>query len=267
MAGLVAYHRPVANKKKPRRRPNAGPPPRPTPRHRPEAAPGDAAEATDRPKAKASVSGGVGTARTARGNGGSAPKANSRAARIQAAQDERRRRDRRRRFLLLGVVVAVVAVAVTWNVLGRRSTDARIAAMETGSCLHDSRADSLNRDHVGDPAYDVDPPAGGPHLDTAAAPGVYRLDAIPPDGQLVHSLEHGDIVIWHPVDITAEQLDILEDLTFTYDNDVLVVPRLTIDQGVAATAWGKRLICSSFEPESLERFIEEYRDKGPERFD
>lgn len=235
----------MANKKKPRRRPSSGPPPQP---------------------AKRDTKASTGQAPASSG-GAPSSKSKSRTARLEAARQEQRRRLRRRNLLVAALVAAVVGVGVTLVLVDRSNTEAEIAALEAEGCAYDTESDSLDRDHVADPSYVVDPPSGGPHADVPARPGLYRLASLPSDGQLVHALEHGDIVVWHPVDISVEDLTRLEDLAFKHDDDVLVVPRISLESGVAATAWGKRLVCPTLQVGSVEAFIEAFRDEGPENFD
>jgi hypothetical protein len=87
---------------------------------------------------------------------------------------------------------------------------------------------------------------------------------MPADGNLVHSLEHGFVVLWHRPDLADAQLDQLLDVAQAYERDVLVVPRASLATPVAATAWHKRLQCPSTEPDVLQRFVAEFRNVGPE---
>ena len=120
--------------------------------------------------------------------------------------------------------------------------------------------------HVtGNVQYEVDPPSGGNHNPSAAPPGVFTSETRPPDSQIVHSLEHGYIAIWHRPDMAPAQLDELRSLVGRHSRDVLLVPSPTLSVPVAATAWHRRLLCSRVEIEPLERFVTEYRNKGPEK--
>jgi len=46
-----------------------------------------------------------------------------------------------------------------------------------------------------------------------------------------------------------------------------VLPRDSLTVDVAATSWGERLLCPTVETGPLQRFVEAYRNKGPERVD
>ncbi|MDP8975048.1 MAG: DUF3105 domain-containing protein [Actinomycetota bacterium] len=142
------------------------------------------------------------------------------------------------------------------------------ARLTAGSCEYDTRADRTDpapRNHVPTPAYEVDPPAGGNHTAQAARPAVYSEGQVPSDGQVVHAMEHGDVVLWHRPDLSPEDRSALQRVFDTYERDVLMVPRATLGGPVAATAWGQRLLCATVEPEALDLFTRTYRDKGPER--
>lgn len=207
-----------------------------------------------------------------RGRGGQPPGGGkpTRAARIEAARRARRRKALLIRLAVVGVVVAVLA-AVAYTAFDRRREERALRARLTaGSCTFDTRSDPTDRgtqSHVASPTYEVDPPAGGNHMPAAAAPAVYGAESVPPDGRLVHALEHGDVVLWYRPGLDQEALDALTAVAERYTNDVLVVPRRSLEQTVAATAWGKRLLCGELEPGRIAEFVRAYRDKGPEQPD
>jgi Protein of unknown function (DUF3105) len=149
----------------------------------------------------------------------------------------------------------------------RRAEQRTISRLEAGSCQFDKESDDdagQGRNHVsGSVDYRTDPPAGGDHSLTPSAPSVYREP--PPDEQVVHSMEHGDIVLWHKPDAPPDVLEQLGRLADRYDGDVLVVPRASMRTPVAATAWHRRLLCPAFEQSAFDLFVRTYRDKGPEK--
>lgn len=191
----------------------------------------------------------------------------TRAQRIAALQEAQRRRARNRKLLVAGGIALTVLVIVGVVVNNQRETSRRIERLEAGGCMYDNRADSddgQGRNHVASVTYEVDPPAGGNHFASPASPGIYSAANLPPDGRLVHSLEHGDIILWHQVDIDSSTLGGLEDIANRYPDDVLVVPRLTLEVPVAATAWHDRLLCPSADFAALDLFVRTWRDEGPE---
>lgn len=242
-------------------------PPRPKSGSRP------AAKRTAQPGATAAKPGGqaAGSAKPA-----AAPKqprertGPTRTERLAAAEAARRRKATRNRALIAGGLVAVLALLTITIVNSRRSNERVINELEdSGACEYDTRTDSdrgAGNNHVpGDVTYEVDPPSGGNHNPSAAPAGIFTLEDKPPDGQIVHSLEHGYVVIWHRPDLDAGAMGQLRDLTREYARDVLLVPRPSLTQPVAATAWHRRLLCERVDTESLERFITAYRNEGPEK--
>lgn len=187
--------------------------------------------------------------------------------RLEAAK-AKRRKEAVRRNAVIGVI-AVLFVALLGVCLSERSKDKEVqdelvARLTSGDCRYDTRADSGSEHVENPPPYKEDPPAGGDHTPQAAAAGVYREGQVPPDGPLVHAMEHGFVVIWYrPGD--AEIMGKAEALGEEFSDEALVVPRASLDVPVAATAWHRRLLCKSFEGETLKEFIRGYLDKGPEK--
>jgi Protein of unknown function (DUF3105) len=204
-------------------------------------------------------------------SGAAAPAAGARrptkAERIEAVQRRQRRRRLVRRAVVGGVLLLLVGGVAAVVISNRRASERTISRMEAGGCRFDRESDSdegQGRNHVtGSVAYRTNPPAGGNHSATPSAPSIYEQP--PPDEQVVHAMEHGDIVLWHKPDVPPETLDRFRALSDRYEGDVLVVPRASLPTPVAATAWHRRLQCPSFEQAAFDLFVRTYRDKGPEK--
>ena len=87
---------------------------------------------------------------------------------------------------------------------------------------------SPNRDHIREDGALLiipgQPPVGGPHFATPQVPGFYEAPV--PDGNIIHSLEHG--VVWisyNPALVDAEGVRALRKIWDRYQNDVIVSPR------------------------------------------
>jgi hypothetical protein len=132
-------------------------------------------------------------------------------------------------------------------------------------------------EHVSEPvdySEQGQPPAGGPHWGNGTCPenpadappfcgpvgwGIYRAEW--PAESVVHSLEHGGLVIWYN---TTDQavIDDLEDLAKDeLNNDVLLVmvPYSKMDaETVAVTAWARRFIqpASEYNRDDFANFID-----------
>jgi hypothetical protein len=274
----------MATKKKPNRpRPQGGPGaggarqvPKAGPKPGPKAAQSRAGSPAGKP---AAASGTVKPGTTGRPGAGAGAKpaakarektGPTRAERLAAAETARRRKATRTRALISLAAVAILVLLVTTIMASRRSNDRAVAKLEaSGSCKYDTKTDSDNgagNNHVtGDVKYDTNPPSGGNHNPTPAPAGIFTAENTPPDSQLVHSLEHGYVVIWYRPDLPSTQLDDLRSLAGRYSKDVLLVPRASLGQPVAATAWHRRLLCSQTDLQSLESFVTSYRNRGPEK--
>lgn len=123
--------------------------------------------------------------------------------------------------------------------------------------------------------YASKPPTSGNHFQVPAEDGAYED---PPDvKEVVHTLEHGRIVIWFKKDLPADQRAALKAY---YDEDsyqMVLLPDTTgMKYAVAATAWnrdpapngtGRLLGCMEYNDQiftALEAFKDEHRSRGPE---
>lgn len=112
--------------------------------------------------------------------------------------------------------------------------------------------------------YDSDFPTSGPHDPEPTMPGVYA-DPQPPE-KLVHSLEHGNIVIYYdqPGEATMTTLQAWARQFPGLWDGLVVVPFEGLGEEVVLTAWTKKLVQPTFEPEAAATFIDAYRGRGPE---
>jgi hypothetical protein len=125
--------------------------------------------------------------------------------------------------------------------------------------------------------YETNPPAFGPHYPSWAAFGQYQVPV--PAGFLVHSLEHGAVVVSHNcTDCSAEiakaqsWLDELpaDPVCVTGgagpENRAILVPDPELLEPWAAAAWGVTLVADCFEPEVFSDFYQQTHGKTLENF-
>ncbi len=112
--------------------------------------------------------------------------------------------------------------------------------------------------------YKSFPPTSGPHDPRWIRPGFY-LTAQRPE-KLVHSLEHGIVVIYY--DRPAPKvLSVLKEWAERYPgkwDGVIVSPLPGLGAGVVLTAWRKRLRLEIFDQNQARSFLDAYRGHGPE---
>ncbi len=114
-------------------------------------------------------------------------------------------------------------------------------------------------------SYDTAFPTSGIHDRMPIDPGFYtgRQRAT----QLVHSVEHGHIVIYYE-DPGAEALAMLKDWAALFGghwDGVVAVPSSGLGKAVVLTAWRKILKLDSFDPAAAAAFVDAFRGRGPEK--
>jgi Protein of unknown function (DUF3105) len=218
----------------------------------------------------------------------------------EAREREAREAERRRRLIGYGaagaLVLAVLVVVAVLLVAGggggdeasaevlpdggsvpeQRTTDLNAAVKSAGCETRSFRAKS--RDHSADIAesipYESNPPTSGKHFQEPADDGAYG--EAPPDSALVHTLEHGRVIIWFKPSLPKDARADLKALFDEDDYQMVIVPRRNMPYAVAASAWsaqpeplgtGRLLGCKRFDDgvfDALRLFRDEYRGDGPE---
>jgi hypothetical protein len=86
-----------------------------------------------------------------------------------------------------------------------------------------------------------------------------------PDQVIIHNLEHGGIWISYRDPSDTELVDRLEALAARYRSKVIVTPRPQNDAPIAVAAWTRLMKLDAYDEDKIVRFIEAYRNKGPEQ--
>jgi hypothetical protein len=210
--------------------------------------------------------------------------------------------DRRKRLVGIGAAAAVVIAAVaivaalagggdggggsqdTGDVLpsGGSAPERQIEelrpAAQAARCELRSVKGSGSQVHTIDPneivKYATNPPTTGRHYEIPAEEGAYG--EAPRDTALVHTMEHGRVIVWFKPSLPTDER---ADLKALYDEDTYqtaLVPRANMPYAVAATAWngdpkpngtGQLLTCDRFDPQvfdAIRAFRDENRGRGPE---
>ena len=114
--------------------------------------------------------------------------------------------------------------------------------------------------------YQTDPPTSGPHYKEFVAEGGFfsrEIDA----PWLVHSMEHGGVIIYYNRDVTPEQKDHLKSLADQHPgrySQVVAVPRSDAFP-IILTAWTHRLRLTQYDAARIDAFLALYLGQGPER--
>jgi hypothetical protein len=114
--------------------------------------------------------------------------------------------------------------------------------------------------------YQTMPPTSGPHFPDPTAPGFYTTR--PAFGYLVHSLEHGSVVIYYdPAQLSPEiEKSLRAFIKANSDTEIGIaaVPDADYKYPFILTAWDKMLGLDKYDPRVVRAFLAEYLGRGPE---
>ena len=199
---------------------------------------------------------------------------NERRSARQHARTLQRQREQHRKQVRLGlwIGVAVVAAAgIAFFVFHNSQSQPGRAAPIVGN-QHINEGDS----HV---AYTTKPATSGPHWNNEKAPvawGIYKTPL--QDEQLIHNLEHGGIGLHYNCTDCPDLVAQIEGFYNTYTTDnahklplypsstkLVVSPYPDMPTKIAITAWGRIDTMETWDADRVAKFVEAYRDKGPEK--
>ncbi|NKB48628.1 MAG: DUF3105 domain-containing protein [Alphaproteobacteria bacterium] len=180
---------------------------------------------------------------------------------------KQRSRDR----LIVGVILAVVIVgggAFIWNLTRATSDFDALAASGVDALERVQTFPSDGNDHlpIGQRiTYRSQFPTSGDHDSRPLRAGFYTEPQWPE--RLVHSQEHGHIVIYYDELDPVDQA-VIEEWTGLFTgvwDGVLAVPMPGIGQRVVLATWNRLLRLRRFDPAAAAAFIDAYRGRGPEQ--
>ncbi len=114
--------------------------------------------------------------------------------------------------------------------------------------------------------YNTNPPTSGPHYAESAPAGFYEQPVA--DGYLVHSLEHGYVIIWYSCDGLTEQAcaQLKSDVRSLSENSpkVIGMPRSGLETPVVLTSWGRIMPLEAFDAAQIRAYIRANLNRAPE---
>lgn len=172
-------------------------------------------------------------------------------------------------LVLGGIALAAVAAGAIylWSAFQTQDAFADYAAQGQSALAKVETTTNFGRNHLSpgqSHSYSQNFPTSGTHQTSWINPGFYS-ERQPPT-QLVHSLEHGHIVIYYE-DPGADAVTHMKDWASLYGADwqgVIATPSSGLGQAVVLTAWRKILKLDRFEAAAAAAFIDEFRGRGPE---
>lgn len=171
------------------------------------------------------------------------------------------------------VVIAAVLALVVWGAWSWWSS--RGAASDFESLVDDGRNrlgavqtfPDGDRSHLARGqafTYSTPFPTVGPHDPLPLPSGFYTRAQ--PATRLLHSLEHGLIVIYYD-QLPEEQIDMIRGWTGLFVSTwsgVIGVPSPGLGSEVVASAWRRQMRQEIFDPAAIAAFIDLYTGRGPE---
>jgi hypothetical protein len=188
------------------------------------------------------------------------PRAAERIQRQQERAVARQREERRRRLQAAGLTllgVLVVGGLLAWAIM-------YFLQPQPGRTVAIASQTHIAETEKGDDYTSV-PPTSGEHYATTATNGVHQ-EPVPNELQ-VHNLEHGQIMVQYTCTDCPQLADQLAVFAQRYPKWVLVAPYPNPQVGarIALTAWGRIDTFDEYDEQRITRFIESYKNRGPER--
>ena len=221
----------------------------------------------------------------------SLPKKERKKLKHQLERQERLQQEKRGsavKWLIIAVIVVILG-AGGWRVI-----------QELSKPLPGLQFESQGREHVKEEEwskfpYNSNPPTSGPHDGVWTTTGVYDTEQA--DGHLIHSLEHGYIVVSYNCGgvgmadgrekkatastseanleigkppLSEKECNTLKKQLSDLANKkriwkLVVVPRPGLDSRIALTAWTYLEKLDKFDDGRINAFIDAHRDHGPEK--
>lgn len=200
-------------------------------------------------------------------------------AEAQRAAITRARRARMLTFMVLfALVVGVAGILVQRNVAQRAAAQAQraevAARLDALGCSEITESPEVGRSHLTTTQLAANPPeviyperpgTSGPHLGQVALTGVY--DKAVDERLVLHNLEHGYVAYWYSRDADPAQVDSLKQWArgrIDAGYPMIVVAEaagpLPDNANFATTAWTFRQLCTTFDPEVAQVFLDDHHD-------
>ncbi len=175
------------------------------------------------------------------------------------------------------VVVALVAIFIFANVA--QSSAPILASAKSSDLYQEETIPIQGRNHIprGQPhdPYNSNPPTSGPHYADKMIPaqaGFYDESNMLPDEDLVHSEEHGYVIIWYDCTkapngdcdtLKSGIKQLISSINSGYH--LIAMPRDgQMPTVLATTSWGKLERYDAFDVDKIKSFITRNLDNSPE---
>lgn len=159
-------------------------------------------------------------------------------------------------YIFLGFVTLVILVGGVWFLSNQEE--------QANKPFLGEKMEMEGANHVPEGTkieYKSNPPHSGPHYDRTAHSGIY--DKAPADGYLVHSLEHGAVILWYNEKLSSGDIEKLREIFGKMGGKTIMTPR-KMDVPVALTSWTRILKLEKIDEKKILDFYEANYNRGPE---
>ena len=200
-------------------------------------------------------------------------------------EQERKQTEQRKaavRTNLITIIIAVIVIAAVVFAISseRKTTEEPVGVpVAEADCDPVEEFEALEGQHIKEGAdhaeYNSNPPTSGPHYEIPADPAFYT-SAVEPE-RVIHNLEHGQIVLWYPPDLSAEDKGLIEEIVDDEPIATVGNPYDGVDAGkkVIMSAWlagekegeagtGVLQRCGEISQAAINEFREKYQGRSPE---
>ncbi len=162
-------------------------------------------------------------------------------------------------FIGIGLLTLVIIVGGTLlSTKEGAKKQEKLSNTMMGEKMVDEGAQHIARDksHV---AYKTNPPTSGPHWVGVAGAGI--KDEPVPDELVLHSMEHGAVVVWYREGLDQGEIEKITKAFNSSSGKKIMLARKDLDVPVALTSWGYLLKLNTVDEA---KFIETNNDRAPE---
>jgi len=166
---------------------------------------------------------------------------------------------------IIGIVLLTLVIIVGGAFLSSQQSveeDIRLSNSLMGEKMPDQGAKHVARGES-HPEYNSNPPTSGWHWVGVAGPGI--KDEIVPDELVLHSMEHGAVVVWYREGLDQSDIDRIKEAFNSASGKKIMLARKNLDVPVALTSWGYLLKLKTIDEMKIKDFIEINNDRAPEK--
>ena len=161
------------------------------------------------------------------------------------------------------IIITVVILGGGVWLLGSNGAkeEAKLSKPLVGDAIADQGANHVPEGTL--VTYLTNPPTGGSNYTLSAKAGIY--DKSVPDGNLIHSMEHGAVILWYN-GLSKQDIERLKQIFNSVSiSKKIMVPHATMDVSIALTSWGRLLKLQAIDEVKIKTFMETNENRAPEK--